>query len=293
MQSSIHTHSDTAAYPEAAVLSASSAQGSPAGEGTGQGSHGQPTQVQGYWAGKRVLVTGGSHGLGRGLSLTLSRLGAQVVSVARGSDGLARLKAECPALQTIQADVSDKSAIYAIAGEAAGLLGGIDVLFNNASHLGHTPLRLLLDSDCEALELALQTNLLAPFRLAKAVAPGMLLQHGGLMVNISSDAAVNPYPTWGAYSVSKAGLDHLTRIFDAELRGQGIRFLAIDPGDMDTDLYRAAIPEGDYQSLSDPMTVASRLLQVLPSLVSLEASRWSASEWAQVLQTLQASGGVR
>ena len=102
------------------------------------------------------------------------------------------------------------------------MLGGLDVLVNNASSLGPVPLRLLTDTDCEDVERALATNLLGPFRLTKALVGALAASaregRGALVLNVSSDAAVNAYPTWGAYGASKAALHHMTRIWDAEPR---------------------------------------------------------------------------
>ncbi|MGZ3700005.1 MAG: SDR family NAD(P)-dependent oxidoreductase [Bdellovibrionota bacterium] len=109
----------------------------------------------------------------------------------------------------------------------------------------------------------LETNLLGPFRLMKAILPSLLLQKGGAVVNISSDAAVSAYPRWGAYGVSKAALDHLTRIFAAELEGQGVRFHAFDPGDMDTPMHLAAVPGADRSALRSPEESARRILAAL------------------------------
>lgn len=212
---------------------------------------------------KNILITGGTSGLGRALALQLSRLGAQVAVVARRSDPLQQLINERPSITGIQADVANKETIYSIAGEVQAKLGDIDILLNVASYLGQTPLRLLVDTDCEDIEQALQTNLLGPFRLTKALLPAMLLRGAGVVVNISSDAAINAYPRWGGYAISKAAMDHMTRIFSAELSSQGIQFLALDPGDMRTPMHFAAIPEADPEALRDPEDSATRLLQLL------------------------------
>ena len=149
-----------------------------------------------------------------------------------------------------------------IVAEALSTLGGVDVLVNNASELGRTPLRLLVDTESEDFELALQTNLLGPFRLTRAILPDMLLRRRGLVINISSDAAVSAYPTWGVYSASKAALRHLTRIFAEELREQGIRFVSADPGDMRTPMHFAAIPDADPDELLEPAESARRILEL-------------------------------
>jgi NAD(P)-dependent dehydrogenase (short-subunit alcohol dehydrogenase family) len=109
----------------------------------------------------------------------------------------------------------------------------------------------------------------------------MALRGGGTIVNISSDAAVEPYPRWGAYGASKAALDHLSRIMAAELRDAGVRVLAIDPGEMNTDMHRDAIPDADPEQLADPKTVARKIIAILesdlPSGERIAAQSWRAS----------------
>jgi NAD(P)-dependent dehydrogenase (short-subunit alcohol dehydrogenase family) len=212
----------------------------------------------------RWLITGGTSGLGLALAEQVAGAGGRVAVVARRGEGLDRLAKRLPVVP-IQADVARKEDIYKISAQALAHLGRVDVLVNNASALGPTPLRSLIDSDCEALEDVLRTNLLGPFRLTKAILPSMLLNGAGQVVNISSDAAVNAYPRWGAYGASKAALDHLTRIWGEELREQGIRFLAVDPGDMDTPMHAAAIPDADVTQLRKPVESARRLLDLVQS----------------------------
>lgn len=207
----------------------------------------------------RILITGGSQGLGRALSVELLERGHKVITFARGREGVERLRAELRGIEAFTADISRKEHIYQIAGVA----GELDVLVNNASALGPTPLRLLLDTECEDFESVLQANLLGPFRLTKAVAGNMLLRKTGLVVNISSDAAVSSYPHWGAYSVAKAALDHLTRIFRAELADTGVKFVAVDPGDLRTAMHFAAVPGADPESLKDPALAARQLADLI------------------------------
>ncbi len=99
----------------------------------------------------------------------------------------------------------------------------------------------------------------------------MALRGGGLVVHVSSDAAVNAYPTWGAYSVSKAALDHLTRLWAVELEELGVRVLSVDPGDMDTAMHAAAIPDADPSELTDPDVVAARLVDLIEKNDGLES----------------------
>jgi NAD(P)-dependent dehydrogenase (short-subunit alcohol dehydrogenase family) len=218
-----------------------------------------------------ALVTGGSKGLGFALARRLVTAGWKVVIVARVAAAVDRAvaalrdagRAAGGVAHGIAADVADKDAVHAIAGAAAALVGPIDLLIHNASTLGPTPLQLLLDTDCEDLERALAVNLVGPFRLTKVIAGHMVLRRGGTIVHISSDAAVNAYPRWGAYGASKAAQDHLARILAAELADTGVRVLSIDPGDMDTDLHAAADPTADRAALQRPDDAAARILETL------------------------------
>jgi len=140
------------------------------------------------------------------------------------------------------------------------VVGPIDLLVHNASTLGPTPLRLLLDTECEDLQHVLETNLIGPFRLSRVIAGSMALRKTGTIVHISSDASVNAYERWGAYAVSKAALDHLSRIWAAELGGRGGRVLSVDPGEMDTLMHRRALPNADPSTLASPDQVAARII---------------------------------
>jgi len=217
--------------------------------------------------GKAALVTGGSQGLGRALGAALAAAGARVVLVARTPcplhDAVAAIRGRGGEAHALAADVADLEQTAAIAGQAAALVGPIDLLINNASTLGPVPLRLLLDTDCEDLSRALAVNVVGPFRLTKAVAGSMVLRGAGVVVNISSDAAVEAYPQWGAYGASKAALDHLGRIWAAELEGTGVRVLSIDPGEMDTRMHADAMPEANRSQLAAPAVVAARIVALL------------------------------
>ncbi len=210
-------------------------------------------------AGRRVAVTGGTAGLGLALVRELLGRGADVAFVARGADGVVRVVQEFARAHGIVGDVSKKEDIHRIALQILGALGGVDVLINNASDLGPTPLQLLADTECEDFERALMTNVLGPFRLTKALLGSLAAsareKGGAVVLNVSSDAAVTPY----AYGASKAALHHLSRIWDEELAGSGVRFLSIDPGDMDTALHAAAMPDADRASLKAPEVAAREL----------------------------------
>lgn len=237
-----------------------------------------------YWFNKRVLITGGTAGLGKNLATYISDLGAHVAVIARTINRLESLKQEKSTIKTIHGDVSKKDDTHRIFGEAEGSLNGpIDILINNASSLGISPLQHLIDTPCENFSEVLEANLLGPFRLTKLVIPSMLLNGSGLILNISSDASVNPYPTWGIYGVSKAALDHLTAIWAKEL--PIISFLSIDPGDMYTSMQLEANPSVDEYSLYDPADVAKDLCLFLAFRDNnFPKARLSASEWRVYLK---------
>ena len=214
-----------------------------------------------------VLITGGSRGLGRELAKALAAEGASVVLVARDQEALNRTVDEICSnggnAQPIVADIGDKNAIHSIAGQAAALAGPIDILIQNASTLGPVPLRLFLDTECEDFERALEVNLIGPFRLAKVLVGPMVLRGAGLVLSITSDASDQAYPEWGAYSVSKAALDHMNRLFATELQDTGVQFLSLDPGDMDTAMHAAALPDADRSKLQKPEDAARRILEII------------------------------
>jgi NAD(P)-dependent dehydrogenase (short-subunit alcohol dehydrogenase family) len=134
---------------------------------------------------------------------------------------------------------------------------------HNASTLGKTPLPILLDTACEDLGRVLEVNVVGPFRLTKVIAGAMALRRRGVVLHISSDAAVHAYPGWGAYGASKAAQDHLSRTWAAELEGTGVSFYAVDPGEMNTRMHEEAIPDADKSALSDPAEVAARLVALV------------------------------
>jgi len=215
---------------------------------------------------RRIAVTGGTSGLGLALVRTLTQRGARVAFVARHRDDVERVARETGAIGIV-GDVSRKDDIYPIATQVVGNLGGLDVLVNNASALGPVPLALLADTECEDFQAALETNVLGPFRLTKALLGALAASaregNSPRVLNISSDAAVNPYARWGAYGASKAALHHMTRIWDEELAAEGIRLLSRDPGDMDTPLHAVAVPDADRASLKRPEDAARELADLI------------------------------
>jgi NAD(P)-dependent dehydrogenase (short-subunit alcohol dehydrogenase family) len=214
---------------------------------------------------RSALITGASQGLGRAFMRRLAGEGWAVAGVARGADALSAVVAEITAhggvAYAVPGDVGRPDEAARIAGEVAVRVGTVDLAVHCASTLGPVPLRPLLELGPLEMAAVLETNLLGPFRLTRLLVGPMVLRGRGTVVFVSSDAAVEPYADWGAYGVSKAALDHLARIWAREV--PEVRFLAIDPTDMDTAMHAAAIPGADRTSLARPEVVADRMVSML------------------------------
>jgi len=220
----------------------------------------------------RVAVTGGTSGLGLALVRLLHERGAQVAFVARDAQRVSALAGSTPGTHGLVGDVSRKNDIYPLALQITAALDGLDVLINNASHLGPVPLALLADTECEDFEAALATNLLGPFRLTKALLGALSASardgRPAMVINITSNAAVTPYPGWGAYGASKAALAQLSRIWNEELQAHGVRVVAVDPGDMDTPLHALAVPDADPATLKRPADAARTIVALIANTVA-------------------------
>ena len=217
--------------------------------------------------GKTALVTGASRGLGYALADLLARRGANLVIAARHLDELEAAKRELEShadVVAIAADVSENAEDVVAAGIKR--FATIDILINNASELGPSPMPMLADLPWQAMERILRVNVTAALHLTQLVLPGMRSRGAGTIVNISSDAGANAYPGWGGYGASKAALEHMSRVLAAELDGSGIRILTIDPGDMDTQMHRDAIPDADPSELRDPADSARALLRAIATM---------------------------
>ena len=227
--------------------------------------------MENLFDGLRVAVTGGTSGLGLALVRELVNRGARVAFVARTRERVEQVMRENPGAHGIVGDVSVKDDIYPIAIQITGELGGLDVLINNASELGPTPLRLLSDTECEDLEHVYATNVFGPFRLTKALMGALAASaregRGAVVLNVLSDAGINAYPGWGAYGSSKAALHQMSRIWNEEHAAEGVRFLSFDPGDMDTPMHAAAIPDADPATLKRPEQSAHEFLDQISRMV--------------------------
>jgi NAD(P)-dependent dehydrogenase (short-subunit alcohol dehydrogenase family) len=214
--------------------------------------------------GRVALITGASRGLGLEIARAYAARGAKLVVAARGQEALDAAKAELRALTDVVAlavDVSEDAERLVEAGTQA--FGRIDVLVNNASELGPSPMPALADYPWQALERVLRVNVLAPLHLTQLVLPGMKARGEGVIINVSSDAGVEAYPGWGGYGASKAALEHISRTLAAELEGTGLRVYCVDPGDMNTEMHRLAEPGADLSGLPGPEAAAPAFVRLV------------------------------
>lgn len=205
-----------------------------------------------------AIVTGGSTGFGRALAAGLAERGWSVVIDARHAEPLhAAAAAIGPAAVAIQGDLTDPAHRAALVA-AARRLGGPDLLVNNAGTLGPSPLPPLAEYPLAELAAVYEVNVLAPLALSQLVLPR--LPAHGVIVNLTSDAAVEAYPGWGGYGSSKAALDQLGAVLAAEVPQ---RVYAFDPGDLRTDMHQRAFPGEDISDRPEPHTAVPALLRLL------------------------------
>ena len=208
-----------------------------------------------------AVVTGGSAGLGRALLEALVARGWEVVTDARHGQGLTAVAGELgPSCHAVTGDVTAADHRTTLVGEVSALGGRLDLLVHNASTLGPTPMPRVADLSPEDLMDIWRTNVGAPLALTQAMLPA-LRAGDGIVVSISSDAAVEHYEGWGGYAASKAALDHLTLTLAAE--ELWLRAYAVDPGDMRTAMHQAAFPGEDISDRPLPETVVPHLLGLL------------------------------
>lgn len=182
---------------------------------------------------------------------------------ARDPEPLEELHAELETLTDVFAragDVADDEHVHGLLEAATGQFGGIDILINNASTLGASPMPLLERLSRSTFEQVMHVNVRAPLHLIQHVLPGMRDRGFGAIVNISSDAAVRAYAGWGGYGAGKAALEHLSRILAEELSGSGLRVIVVDPGNMNTQMHRDAEPGVDLSDLASPREVAPAIV---------------------------------
>jgi NAD(P)-dependent dehydrogenase (short-subunit alcohol dehydrogenase family) len=215
---------------------------------------------------KTALITGASRGLGREIAQLLAERGMRLIIAARDSGALEHTASELRTLTDVFAiagDVADPAHVRRMVSEGQELFGNVDILINNASTIGPSPMPRLEDYPLAELERVYAVNAIAPLHLIQLVLPGMRARGEGLIVNITSDAAVEAYPTWGGYGSSKAALEHISRVLATEVAGSGIRILTVDPGDMNTQMHRDAEPGEDLSHLPGPEVSARAIVELI------------------------------
>jgi NAD(P)-dependent dehydrogenase (short-subunit alcohol dehydrogenase family) len=226
---------------------------------------------------RAALVTGASRGLGFALARELARTGWALIIDARGEEALKAARAELAEktrVVAIHGDVADAEHRRALA-EAARTFGGLDALVNNASILGPSPQPGLLDYPVDVLEEVYRTNAVAPLALVQDVRQD--LKPGARIVNVTSDAAVEPYEGWGGYGSSKAALEQLSNILAAE--NPELRVYRVDPGDMRTRMHQEAFPDEDISDRPPPEESVPGLVELLTG--DLPSGRYEARSLTQ------------
>ena len=229
-----------------------------------------------YTSQPTALITGGSKGLGRALARALGERGWHLVLDARDPTALESVAAEIPSALVVPGDVTDAAHRDVLTASIA-TLGRLDLLVNNASDLGPSPLPALAGYPLDALRTVYETDVVAPVALTQLLLP-RLRAVNGTVVNVSSDAAVEAYPTWGGYGSAKAALDHLSAVLAVE--EPELRVYAVDPGDMRTDMHQAAFPGEDISDRPAPDAVVPALLRLLDERPA--SGRYRAAEWTAV-----------
>lgn len=226
-----------------------------------------------------ALITGASIGLGRAMAFELARRGWTLIIDARRTEPLAITEEALSRLTSVQAipgDIGDAKHREQLVA-AAAILGKLDLLINNASDLGGSPLPRLRDLEPGAYQQLLRTNVIAPQQLIRAVLP--VLHPRAVIINVSSDAGVDHYETWGGYGSSKAALDHQTLTWAAE--EPDFTWYSLDPGDMRTAMHQEAYPGEDISDRPEPETVAPIVVALIGS--GLPSGRYRAADLAATL----------
>ena len=205
-------------------------------------------------ASRVAVVTGASRGLGETLARFLAGQGYHLILNARGGAALDNVVRSLDGfnveVKAVAGDVAEPATRRAIA-QLARTLGGVDLLINNASILGASPLVPLASHPLDSLEALFRINVVAPLALIQELLPSLKASHG-LVVNISSDAAQGGYETWGGYGSTKAALDLISKTLASELEADSVSVVSVDPGEMQTSMYQEADPSADISGLPLP-----------------------------------------
>ena len=222
-----------------------------------------------FESGHVALITGGSRGLGKALARELLARGLTVIVDGRDPEVLDAARADLAPLGNVVAiagDVCDKLHVHDLFAEVRRA-GRLDLLINNASTLGEVPLPAVEALGQDTLERIFDVNVFAPVHLIQHALRIMRKSaSASTIVNVTSDAGAEAYPGWGGYGSAKAALEHISRVLAAELENANVRVLVADPGDMNTQMHRDAIPDADPDELRDPADSARALLQAIAAM---------------------------
>lgn len=214
---------------------------------------------------KVVMITGASKGLGKALTMAFAKEGARLAICSRSEHRLEKVKQEAQGLGAevlaITADVSQPRDVERFVALTQEVYGQIDVLVNNASVLGPSPMPLLLDYPAEDFAEVLRVNAVSAFLVSQRVIPIMLERNEGSIINVTSEAGHVGYAGWGAYGISNFAVEGLTQTWADELSATNVRVNMIDPGEMDTEMHQLAVPDCDYP-LAKPENVVDIFLHL-------------------------------
>lgn len=211
-----------------------------------------------------AIITGASKGLGLEVARLYAERGARLAIAARHPAPLERAASELRGrteVVSVAVDVSQDA--ERLVAEALERFGRIDVLVNNASELGPSPMPTLESLSWQDMERILRVNVTAPLHLTQLVLPHMRARGEGVIINVTSDAGVEAYAGWGGYGASKAALEHMSRVLAEEVAGTGIRVYVVDPGDMNTEMHRLAEPGVDLSGLPGPEAAAAAFVRLV------------------------------
>ncbi|MCH1626043.1 SDR family NAD(P)-dependent oxidoreductase [Fredinandcohnia quinoae] len=216
---------------------------------------------------KVVMITGASKGLGRALALAFAKKGAKLAICSRSSESIVKVMEEAKEfggeVLAVTADISNSRDVERFVALAESTFGHIDVLINNASILGPSPMPYLLDYPEEDFAEVLKVNVLGQFFVTRRVIPGMLERNDGSIINVTSEAGHTGYAGWGAYGISKFAIEGLTQTWADELSDTNVRVNMVDPGEMDTEMHQLAVPNCEY-----PLSKPEEVVDIFLSLAS-------------------------
>jgi NAD(P)-dependent dehydrogenase (short-subunit alcohol dehydrogenase family) len=235
---------------------------------------------------KVVMITGASKGLGRALTLAFATQGVRLAICSRTAEELIKVKLEAEErgakVLAVSADLSNSRDVERFVALTEEAYGRVDVLINNASILGPSPMPLLVDYPVEDFTEVLKVNTISPFLVTRRVLPGMLQRNHGSIINLTSEAGNVGYAGWGAYGISKFAVEGLTETWADELSDTNIRVNMVDPGEMDTGMHKLAVPDCDYPLANPESLVDVFFYLASEKSVGINGKRFEAQAFEEV-----------